>query len=48
MSGQASDVLHLSVIVPVNGVGELLIGKSRKRLGGWGFGESMIDGIKIP
>lgn len=48
MSGQVSDVLHPSVTVPVNGIGELFIGKSRKRLKGCGLGGSMIDGIKIP
>ena len=48
MSGQVTDVLHSSVTVPVNGVGEPFIGKTSKRLGGWGLGEAMIDGIMIP
>jgi hypothetical protein len=48
MSGQVSHVLHPSVTSPVNGIGELFIGKSRKRLRGWGLGEPMIDSIKIP
>jgi hypothetical protein len=45
---QGWGLLQPSVTVPVNGIGELFIGKSRKRLRGWGLREPMIDSIKIP